>query len=76
MTVRFEGPQPGPPQVAGLFGWEGGGQEWSAVSILPAGAAEAAAATVGLRVVEERSPSLDKIFVARVGQRPAATVEG
>ena len=30
----------------------------------------------GARVVEERSPSLDRIFVARVGRRHEATVEG
>ncbi len=76
VTVRFAGPQPRPPEVAGLFGWEGGGHEWSALSCLPAGAAEAAAAAVGAQVVEERSPSLDKIFVARVGKRPETLAEG
>jgi len=73
VTVRFEGPRPRPPEVVGLFGWEGSGQEWSAVSCLPP--AEVAA-TLGARVVEERASTLDKIFVARVGRRPEATVEG
>jgi ABC-2 type transport system ATP-binding protein len=76
LTVRFEGPRPRPPQVAGMFGWEGDGREWSAVSCLPPGEAHAAAQTWGARVVEERSPSLDVIFVARVGRRQEATVEG
>ncbi len=71
LTVRFEEPRPAPPDVAGLFGWEGGGREWSAVSCLPPVEARAAAAAWGAHVVEERSPSLDKIFVARVGRRGA-----
>jgi ABC-2 type transport system ATP-binding protein len=76
LTVRFDGPRPRPPVVAGMFGWEGGGQEWSAVSCLPAGEVRVAAAAWGARVVEERSPSLDKIFLARVGKQLEATVEG
>jgi ABC-2 type transport system ATP-binding protein len=68
LTVRFEGPRPQPPALAGMFGWEGGGREWSAVSCLPAAEVQAAAAAWGASVVEERSPSLDKIFVARVGR--------
>jgi ABC-2 type transport system ATP-binding protein len=76
LTVRFDGPRPTPPQMAGVFGWEGGGQEWSAVSCLPPGEVRAAAETWGARVVDERSPTLDKIFVARVGRPHEATVEG
>src|SRR5947199_37108 len=51
LTLRFEGPRPQPPEAAGMFGWEGGGREWSAVSDLPSGAARAAAETWGARVV-------------------------
>src|SRR5437016_4353424 len=43
LTVQFDGPRPSPPQLAGLFGWEGGGREWSAVSCLAAGELHAAA---------------------------------
>jgi ABC-2 type transport system ATP-binding protein len=75
LTVQFDGPRPLPPQMAGMFGWEGGGREWSAISSLPRGEVQAAAQSWGARVVEERSPSLDRIFVARVG-RQEATVEG
>jgi ABC-2 type transport system ATP-binding protein len=73
LTVRFDGPRPAPPQLAGLFGWEGGGREWSALSSLPPTEVQAAAATWGALVVEERSPSLDRIFVARVGRNPAVS---
>jgi ABC-2 type transport system ATP-binding protein len=76
VTVQFDGPRPTPPELTGLFGWEGGGREWSAVSCLPPGEVRAAAATCGARVVEERSPSLDKIFVARVGRREEAVLRG
>ena len=75
LTVRFDGPRPRPPVAAGVFGWEGSGREWSAVSCLPAGEVRAAAEQWGARVVEEKSPTLDKIFVARVGKQ-AVTVEG
>ena len=76
LTVQFDGPRPRPPEAAGLFGWEGGGREWSAVSCLPPAEARAAAAGWGARVVEERSPTLDKIFLARVGKRQEAAVGG
>jgi ABC-2 type transport system ATP-binding protein len=76
LTVRFEGPRPAPPALAGMFGWEGSGREWSAVCCLPPGEARAAVEVCGASVVEERAPSLDKIFVARVGRRDDAPVEG
>jgi ABC-2 type transport system ATP-binding protein len=75
LTVRFDGPRPRPPEAAGLYGWEGGGLEWSAVCCLPPGEVRAVAAVWGARVVDERPPSLDKIFVARVGRRPETLVE-
>src|SRR5262245_12957397 len=71
LTVRFDGPRPNPPQMAGIYGWEGSGREWSAVCCLPLGEARAAATTWGARVVEERSPTVEKSFVARAGTRGA-----
>jgi ABC-2 type transport system ATP-binding protein len=76
LTVRFDGPRPRPPELPGMFGWEGGGHEWSAVSCLSRVEALATTATLGARIVEEHSPTLDKIFLARVGGRPTASVEG
>jgi ABC-2 type transport system ATP-binding protein len=75
LTVRFDGPRPQPPQLAGMFGWEGGGREWSAVSCLPAIEVQGAVQTWGAHVVDERSPSLDKIFVARVGSQESVGQE-
>jgi ABC-2 type transport system ATP-binding protein len=76
LTVRFEGPRPQPPQLVGMFGWEGGGHEWSALSCLPPTEVHAAAQTWGAHIVAERSPSLDRIFVARVRRQHEAIVEG
>jgi ABC-2 type transport system ATP-binding protein len=76
LTMHFEGPRPAPPEVAGLFGWEGGGREWSAVSCLPPDEVRVAARRFGAEVVEERAPSLDRIFVARVGKRQKVAVGG
>jgi ABC-2 type transport system ATP-binding protein len=72
LTVRFAGPRPQPPELAGMYGWEGSGQEWSALSCLPVGEVQAVAVRWGASIVDERSPSLDRIFVARVGKRPEA----
>jgi ABC-2 type transport system ATP-binding protein len=76
LTLRFEGPLVQPPDLTGAYGWEGSGREWSAVCCLPTGEVRAVAERWGAAVVEERSPSLDKIFVARVGRKHEAIVEG
>src|SRR6516162_11178052 len=54
LTLRFEGPLAQPPDLAGAYGWEGGGREWSAVCCLPAGEVRAVADRLGAAVVEER----------------------
>ena len=74
LTLRFESPQARPPAFRGSWHWEGFGQEWTGVC---GGAVEAIAgeaAGIGARVVEEHVPSLDEIFVARVGSRRARAV--
>jgi ABC-2 type transport system ATP-binding protein len=76
LTLRFAGPLMQPPDLAGAYGWEGGGREWSAVCCLPPGEVRTVADRLGAAVVEERSPSLDKIFVARVGRQQEAVTEG
>ena len=77
LTVRFDTPQSGPPTIAGALAWKGAGQEWTAVCNGRLDALEAAAAEAGARIVDERAPSLDEIFVAQVGRRcPASEEEG
>jgi ABC-2 type transport system ATP-binding protein len=72
LTVRFAESRPQPPAVAGVLRWDGGGQEWTAVYRGSSGELQAAVAGWGARIVAERVPSLDEIFVAHVGM-PAST---
>ena len=71
VTVRFAQARPRPPVVAGVLHWDGDGQEWTAVCRDGAGALQAAVAGWEARIVAERVPSLDEIFVAHVGTRAA-----
>jgi ABC-2 type transport system ATP-binding protein len=73
LTFRFDSPRSAPPVLEGALAWDGGGREWTAVCSGRSGQLEAAAAVLGAQVVEQVSPSLDEIFVARVGA-PAGAV--
>ena len=67
VTVRFAEPQPRPPAVAGVLCWDGGDREWTAVVHRDSGELESEVTSSGGRVVAERAPSLDELFVAHVG---------
>ncbi len=67
LTLRFEVPRPAPPALAGALAWEGSGREWTAVCAGRPAEFQRAAEACGARIVEERVPSLDEIFVAQVG---------
>jgi ABC-2 type transport system ATP-binding protein len=69
VTLRFAEPRPRPPALAAVLSWEGSGHEWTALCNGGLGELRSAAAGWGARVVAERVPSLDEIFVARVGAR-------
>jgi ABC-2 type transport system ATP-binding protein len=69
LTLRFPEPRPQPPALAGVLAWEGQGSEWAAVYAGRLDDLQDAVAACGARVVERRVPSLDEIFVARVGTR-------
>jgi ABC-2 type transport system ATP-binding protein len=75
VTLRFATPQVRPPQLAGVLSWEGAGHEWTALCHGQPAELQAAAAGCGAHVLDKRVPSLDEIFVARVGTRIPATVE-
>ncbi len=68
LTLHFAEPRPTPPALAGTFGWEGGGREWSAVFAGAAGDWCAGTELAGGRVVEDHELRLDEIFVARAGK--------
>ena len=71
VTVRFAESRQAPPTMSGVLRWDGGGEEWTAVCAGDPGELQAAVAGWGARIVAQRIPSLDEIFVAHVGA-PAA----
>lgn len=75
LTLRFEQSLGRPPELAGVLHWEGAGQEWTALVSGAAREWQAAAAQCGGRIVEERVPSLDEIFVAQFGFRCQSSAE-
>jgi len=75
LTVRFDTPQSRPPTIAGALSWQGAGHEWAAVCNGRLDSLQAAAAEAGVRIVDQRAPSLDEIFVAQVGRQCAAAEE-
>ncbi len=75
LTVRFAQATSQPPEVAGVLNWQGAGHEWTALCHGSADELQAAVASCGAQVLDKRVPSLDDIFVARVGRRIPATVE-
>ena len=75
LTLHFDEARSLPPKLAGVLSWEGAGHEWTAVYHGQAGELQTAAASWGAQVLDKRVPSLDEIFVARVGTRISASVE-
>jgi ABC-2 type transport system ATP-binding protein len=69
LTLRFAESRPQPPNFAGVLTWEGAGHEWTAFCRGRLGELEDAATQWGARIVQERVPSLDEIFVAEVGMK-------
>src|SRR5262249_19691429 len=74
LTLHFAEPRSQPPNLTGALAWQGGGREWTTVCSSGAGLREEAAC-LGARVVAERLPSLEDVFVARVGARTVPTRE-
>ena len=63
------------PNVVGGVGWSGGGQEWTALFNVPAEQVEWSASSLGGRIVQRGSASLDEIFFARTGSTMPAPLE-
>jgi len=72
LTLRFDEPLLDPPVLLGSTRWEGAGHEWSTVCRGSIAEIQDAVAGLGARIVEDHTPTLDDIFVARVGSRPTA----
>lgn len=75
LTLRFPKPQLRPPSIRGALSCDGHGMEWIAVCAGHLADLQEAAVACGAKVVGERSPSLDEIFVARVGKKCIAPVK-
>ena len=73
LTLRFETAPARPPSLAGALSVKGGGQEWTVICNGALGELIAEAANLGARVVEQGVPSLEEIFVARVGAKSLKT---
>jgi ABC-2 type transport system ATP-binding protein len=75
LTLHFAQARSRPPEFAGVLTWEGAGHEWTAVYHGQPSELQAAAASCGAQLLDKRVPSLDEIFVARVGTRIPVAVE-
>jgi len=66
--VRFSKPRLSPPKVSTVLRWDGQGQEWTALARGDSGELEGALVGDQGRVVSERAPCLEEIFIAHVGK--------
>ena len=73
LTLRFGTAPASPPSFDGALSVKGGGQEWTVICNGALSELTAAAANLGARVVEQGVPSLEEIFVARVGAKAPKT---
>ncbi len=64
ITLRFDSPPAGTPQIPGALQIKGAGKEWTVIANGARADVPAAAAQLGAIVVEEQRPSLSEIFVA------------
>jgi ABC-2 type transport system ATP-binding protein len=69
LVLRFDTPLNGPPRLKQALSIRGSGQEWTALCNGGRNELCAAARSLGAQVVEEQTPTLDEIFVARAGQK-------
>ena len=67
LTVRFDEPRERPPTVAHALGWDGSKREWTLICDGQLEEVRAGIAGLNARIVEEATPSLEEVFVARVG---------
>jgi ABC-2 type transport system ATP-binding protein len=73
LTLRFPQPQSAAPTFARALSVSGAGHEWSVLCNGGRQEVLSQAAGLGAQVVEQRSPTLDEIFIARAARRSVAT---
>jgi ABC-2 type transport system ATP-binding protein len=69
LVLRFENPQSTRPNLPGLLACEGEGREWTVLCNGGLEELRVAASAAGAQVVDEDTPSLDEIFLARARTR-------
>ena len=75
LTIRFAEARARPRLLAGVLAWDGAGCEWTAVCNGRVGELRTAMTDCGARIVAERVPSLDEIFVVcRAPSAPRKTI--
>ena len=78
VVLHFEIAQSAPPIIPGTLGISGAGKEWSFICNGARTELPAIAASLGARIVDERAPSLNEIFVAQASaplRRPVSETE-
>jgi ABC-2 type transport system ATP-binding protein len=75
ITIRFAEPRSTLPTIEGVLAHEGNGREWTLTCNGAKEAVHAAIQSAGATVVEESTPSLEDIFVARMGANRKAFKE-
>lgn len=65
LVLRFEASQSVRPELPGILAYQGEGHEWTVLCNGGLEELRAAAARAGAKVVEEETPTLDEIFLAR-----------
>lgn len=68
LIIRFEAVQPVAPLIAGALSISGCGREWKVVTGGILAGTIAHAASLGGVIVDDQTPTLDEIFVARAGR--------
>jgi len=66
LTIAYDEPRPDAPQVPGALSCDGHGREWTIICDGQLDTVKQAIAETGGRVIEQGTPSLEEIFVARV----------
>ena len=75
LTLRFQTSQAAPPRLPGILFREGAGLEWTVLCDGSLDALRVVAEKLGARIVEEGTPTLEEIFVARLKQTASARKE-
>ncbi|MFO1497674.1 MAG: ABC transporter ATP-binding protein [Verrucomicrobiota bacterium] len=70
-VIRFPAPLETPPHLAEALSISGRGREWTVLSQSAKSELALAVDRLGASIIDEQTPSLDEIFVARAGQECA-----